>query len=279
LLPNQALYIPPYWSVYTEAISDGKSIHGGGITSYIDIHSISMEQLVLAEADHMVIPIHTTTRNNKGRKKEGINNSSSHSAWRHLKNTNDKSPIEQQLTMNERVISSQMYIVHILVRIMMRIEMKELQFSIENLKQLVFNPSNFSERLYINRYNSIFQKDSYFLTKGRNEFKCYKNEHDEEQHIKDILSKLDHEIVKLHIQFIVDCLNDPILTHSLRIVWLQEYIEKIARWAMGGDSLQAIFFILQCIDQDDLYIKNLIGHINKEIKPEEEKGPNVLKIN
>jgi hypothetical protein len=49
--------------------------------------------------------------------------------------------------------------------------------------------------------------------------------------------------------FIADAVNDPAIPRGVKTLWLENYIEVIAKWAMGNAD-DAVPFIRTCLDFD-----------------------------
>jgi hypothetical protein len=50
-------------------------------------------------------------------------------------------------------------------------------------------------------------------------------------------------------KFIADALTDPIITNAIKWLWLDNYVEQLARWSMN-DPDEAVVFIRECFQFD-----------------------------
>ena len=50
--------------------------------------------------------------------------------------------------------------------------------------------------------------------------------------------------------YVAQTVNQKGVSSAVRWMWLGDYVEQIARWAMG-DPDQAVLFLLECLDMDD----------------------------
>jgi hypothetical protein len=239
-----------------------KRAYGGGVAAVIDMHSSSNAQLVLAEAWHMHIPIVDAL---KGSKEENAT-----------------------ITIAERVIATQIYAVHVLSRLGSRdvektsakapaaeaaSRKKKKLTHTQRLDMLLNSPKEFARNLYRSRYEGLYPQGSLFMQQQLKEFNCYrvvdldadagadkeKENEDNRSIIRSVVEKLDHRLIESHAQFVADAFHDPSLDteHAgVRITWLQNYIERLAFWAMGGDyessdDSRTGLFLLQCLYQGE----------------------------
>jgi hypothetical protein len=231
------------------------------------MHSSSNAQLVLAEAWHMHIPIVDAL---KGSKEENAT-----------------------ITIAERVIATQIYAVHVLSRLGSRhvakgdvektsakapaaeaaSRKKKKLTHTQRLDMLLKSPKEFAQNLYRSRYEGLYPQGSLFMQQQLKEFNCYrvvdldadagadkeKENEDNRSIIRSVVEKLDHRLIESHAQFVADAFRDPSLDteHAgVRITWLQNYIERLAFWAMGGDyetsdDSRTGLFLLQCLYQGE----------------------------
>eukprot|EP01038_Epipyxis_sp_PR26KG_P008472 gene8472-11454_t len=180
LHPGQVLYIPPYWTAHSEAIT---------LSITIDILSISNEQFSLAEAYNMPIPF------------------------------------DKVDSFAERVIAAKVFLVHVLSRV-----------------NLIKTIRKYSRQLYKSRFSHIYPENGLFLQK--NTFSCYNDEVELQQ---SIIESMDKERVIRAAQFVSDRLNSPLLSPGIGMIWLNNYVEQIARWAMN-DADSSVVFILECLN-------------------------------
>eukprot|EP01035_Chromulina_nebulosa_P021270 gene21270-27561_t len=129
----------------------------------------------------------------------------------------------------ERVVIAQIYIVHILSRV-----------------QGVKSPKQFANSLYLNRYSSLFPIDSLFLQKEEQNFDCFA---DQPEITQKLLSKISTDTITSIAQHVADCLNDPAISSDIKWLYLGNYIESVAKWAMGNADLTVVF-IRKCLDFD-----------------------------
>jgi hypothetical protein len=279
--PGQMLYVPPYWTVHAEALdADTKSDYfgdesipnnhdqgnnvGGGIATVLDMHSLSDAQLLLAEAWHMRVPLVDALYGS-----DAVNSTISDA---------------------EKIITTQIYIVHILSRLVSGADAhdvpeKENSNPIKNmppqmqLDRELRSPKYFAERLYQSRYEKLYPLKSVFVQRAKQEFSCYRPKVDGDEEadnsgmknaatVRKVLAKLNTDLIASRAQFIADTLLDPELEKEpvgVRIIWLQNYVERLAQWAMGGAAERTGLFVLQCLHQEEML------HIEYE-----EEGPKVM---
>lgn len=201
LHPGQLLYIPPYWLVHTEAIN---SLEEGAsptsvstsVSTVLDVLTASSVQLSLQEAWNMALPFHNNTISNK----------------------------------NDRIISAQVYMLHILSRV------KELK-----------SPKEYSSDLYRKRYSQIFSKHSLYFEKNKH-FDCLSQK---PEYHKQVRSMLDKDLIYTSVRFVIKCIYDKAVSESIRMIWVDNYVEHVARWAMMNNPNDAILFIKECFLFDE----------------------------
>lgn len=129
----------------------------------------------------------------------------------------------------EKIIAAQVYAVHFLSRV-----------------QDLRSPSKFAQRHYQSRYSLLFPENGLFMSKIRKTHHCFE---DTPSLHSSVLSKLDKEGIKKGAQYAADRVNDPSIPKGVRWIWIGDYIDFIARWAMG-DSKMAVAFITTCLNFD-----------------------------
>ncbi len=240
---------------------------GGGVAVAVDIYSPSETQLVLGEAWHMRIPIVDAFQS---------------------ANSNDNFTISPA----ERIIATQVYAVHVLSRLRTKVDgetSKSRSAALKRINKFLSSPKTFSSRLYKSRYESRYPQHSLFMQQQLKDFTCYRirtssatsingtdgtigSESMNEEIVNKVLRKLDRRLIESRAQFIADCFLDPSLDTepaAVRLTWIENYIERLAYWAMGGegDVYRAGLFVLQCLDQKDML--NVV---------EEVEGPPVIRL-
>ena len=87
-------------------------------------------------------------------------------------------------------------------------------------------------------------------------------------------------------QYVADILNDQGISQGVRWIWVGDYVDRIARWAMNDPS-KAPLFISSCVNFDKkvpvvrewtAFSYNLLLTIIQISPPEETLGPDVLHI-
>jgi hypothetical protein len=124
--------------------------------------------------------------------------------------------------------------------------------------------------LYRSRYERLYPRQSVYVVRGKQEFSCYRAQADDNgintAAVHAVVAKLNHKLIETRAQFVADCLLDPELDKepvSIRLVWLQNYVERLAKWAMqgmmedaesegGGDTGRTGLFLLQCLYQEEM---------------------------
>ena len=130
------------------------------------------------------------------------------------------------------------------------------------------------KKLYKIRYSSIIPEDSLFIQ--RHEFQCYRNEADKYKEVyKSFIGSSAREgkekAIEGATQYAANCVNEPVIEDVVKIEWLYDYVEHMARWAMGSQD-EAVFFIRECFNIDMKAYDKLLE------KDQEVEGPNVLRF-
>ena len=61
--------------------------------------------------------------------------------------------------------------------------------------------------------------------------------------------RINKELLIKIAAFIADAVNDPAIPRGVKTLWLENYIEVIAKWAMGNAD-DAVLFIRTCLNFD-----------------------------
>ncbi|KAJ1443436.1 hypothetical protein B484DRAFT_441579 [Ochromonadaceae sp. CCMP2298] len=226
--PGQTLYIPPFWLLQAEARS---------LTVALAVQSVSREQRLLAPAFHMGLPFDA----------------------------------QLTLTPQQKLVSAQVFLVHLLSRVR----------GVRSVRQ--------HARQQLARFDTLYPQGSPLLLKlkgdGEGAFHCLRGEQHAEEHTA-IVRGLSPQRVKAAAAFVAARLNHPFFadasaaaaeasskaqngassgtgsgggagaggrvgsgTLGARWVWLDGYMEQVARWA-AGDPERAGLFLSECLHMD-----------------------------
>ena len=75
-------------------------------------------------------------------------------------------------------------------------------------------------------------------------------------------------IIEATAQRVADSVNERVISRGSRTNWAMDYTELVGRWAMSGDSNDAIAFIIGCLNMDSV-IKGSVQEV---------PGPSVMKL-
>ena len=114
----------------------------------------------------------------------------------------------------------------------------------------------------------MYPVQSVYVARGKQEFSCYRpQEADADDNdanaaaVRAVVAKLDHQLIATRAQFVADCVLDTVLDQvniSVRLVWLQNYVERLAHWAMNAQEGEREstgktgLFLLQCLYQEEM---------------------------
>eukprot|EP00598_Pedospumella_elongata_P000332 CAMPEP_0184973120 /NCGR_PEP_ID=MMETSP1098-20130426/5014_1 /TAXON_ID=89044 /ORGANISM="Spumella elongata, Strain CCAP 955/1" /LENGTH=515 /DNA_ID=CAMNT_0027495551 /DNA_START=241 /DNA_END=1788 /DNA_ORIENTATION=- len=202
----------------------------------LDVLSVSQEQLLLLPAEHMGLPFQEA----------------------------------DVATKEQRFVSAQVFLVHVLSRI-------------KGFKSV----RKYAESLYDSRYAALYPESGLFIQ--RSNFQCLR---DNTKLYNRIVRKLLPESIEKAAAFVAQRLNDPLLHSSLQMyddneadneprpnpqrgvrwLWLGNYIEQIARWAMG-DPEEVVLFIRECLNMDTVLevIEEVEGPGAVKMEPQEDQ--------
>lgn len=145
---------------------------------------------------------------------------------------------------NERIIGAQVYLMHFLSRI-------------HGLK----SPKKFAENHYKSRYSTIYPKNGLFMRK--HDFKCFS---DQTEYQESVIKRINQKKLEASAQHAADCVNDKSITSGIKWIFIGDYVDRIARWAMQ-DPDKAVLFLTSCL-QFDSKLKII----------EEVEGPSVMRV-
>ena len=163
-----------------------------------------------------------------------------------------------------RVVAAQVYLLHFISRLR-----KTVGNKIKS-EPLIKQPDEFMKRLYLTRFSGIYPEYSLFIQ--RSTFACFSTENDIEKYkkiVKKITAGDKEKAVKDAAGYAAACVNEDSIETAVKIEWVQDYIEQIARWAMGSPD-DAVFFIRECLNFDTL--------LSTTESPVEVQGPSSIKI-
>ena len=121
-----------------------------------------------------------------------------------------------------------MYLVHLLSRI-----------------NIIRNPKVLAKSHYRTLFAPLYDENSLFIQQST--FTCYHDSMSET--VQQVLYKINVNYFTQITKFIADCINDPILSKGIKLLWLENYVEVVARWAMGNVD-DVVFFIRECLEFD-----------------------------
>eukprot|EP00968_Pinguiococcus_pyrenoidosus_P015018 scaffold1376_cov257-Pinguiococcus_pyrenoidosus.AAC.31 len=168
--------------------------------------------------------------------------------WRDLPFGNLEGP-------QERVLAARLYLLEFLSRV-----------------GGVKSPKWFADRLYHQRYAALYPETSLFMQERLGGFDCHLSEKDPltGASLEDtVRNTIGTKALREAADFVAEGANDEAILPAIREQWAQNYVEEIARWAMGNPD-DAIIFIKGCLSVD-----------TKLKVPEQEEwveGPEVIKL-
>ena len=230
--PGDLLYIPPFWNVRPRSLET--------MSIGIDIISASIGQLSLLEAFYMNLPF----------------------------DVEDIQREDPQETKRRRIVAAQIFLLHFMSKLC-----KNSYKSTETVP-LIPDPAEFVKKLYETRYSGLFPEDS--LLVQSNDFKCFRDEADKYKEIyRGFIGSNAREGSEMAIEksasFAAKCVNEPVVEDVVKVEWMYDYMEHMARWAMGTQD-EAVFFLRECFNVDFKLYKKLLE------KNQEVEGPSVLKF-
>ena len=109
---------------------------------------------------------------------------------------------------------------------------------------------------------------------NRRVFTCYTCEdQDRSQELNKAVERLNSRLLTNRAAFIAACVEDASVPMAVKLLWLENYAERIASWAMGlsrkGNSNhyeEGLRFLLSCLDMDDFV----------PVEDEEEEGGAII---
>ena len=252
LSPGDVLYVPPFWGVHSEAVK--------GISTVLDVPSLSADQLALVEAWHMRLPLQDPALYTRG-------DPTGADKYKGEEKSPDAAADPVEVSYLERVVAAKVYLVHILSRC-------------PSLRQYFQSPRHFARRLYQGRYKAMYTPNSLFMKPYKtllseeasssssshdmpapslSGFQCFR---EREGEVIAAVARLNSEYLISRAEFVASCVEDPAVPPGAKLVWMEGYAERVAAWAMaaGLDSASAskasdrheggLKFLLSCLDQD-----------------------------
>lgn len=221
------VYIPPYWHVHSEGLQ--------GISVTADVSSPSIEQLALSEALFMQLPFGETG--------------------------------SAALSTAQRHLLAQIYLVHIIARVHSRDD----GGTPTRPRPLFRSPREFALQLYESRYALLYPKGGLWATTPASLYcqladdllgqPASASSSSREATLHRTFSSLfpatkEGESLRSAIikaaEFVAACVNDGSISDPTKAFWLQNYSERLAMWALGGEPEQALRFLLDCLHQETL---------------------------
>lgn len=152
-------------------------------------------------------------------------------------------PFKPYTTGLEKVVAAQTFLVHLLSR-----------------SEGVGAPWKLARWLYRSRYSRLYPETGLLLLNSR--FTCYEDEEEAKATVRASMNA--REIISV-AEKVAQLINDPSISKAVRQMWLGDYIEEVARWAMEGPG-SVVLFLTECLNFDSIPIV------------EEVEGPPVMKV-
>eukprot|EP01031_Cornospumella_fuschlensis_P026490 gene26490-32014_t len=184
---------------------------------YVDVHSISSEQKLYTESLSVQIP------------------------W-----------YAYNLTEMERVVYTQVFLVHVLSRV----------YGVTSMYQ-------YGRKLYKSRYQALYPLESVLVQ--NNEFKCYK---DNPQY-DNIIKKMNRDEIERTASYVAQKFNDihKIAGKDVKWILLGNYVEQIMGWAYQKNPslLNLALFLKECLDMKAKIevIEEVLGPTVIQLEPQE----------
>ena len=232
LEPGQVLYIPPFWAVYAQVQK--------GIPSVLEVPSISMEQLILAEAEYLKIPWHQIVTGMNGKTPVGDDVSADQDqrgCHKEKKDAETGGENDRPISIKKRVIVAQVMLLHVLSRV------KSIHTEITSPKSfgellLSARMLNGHEELSWKNESSVFMDASSSTgntgqRRHDNKFTCYDGEKDFKSRS---IGRFNQQLLVEHASFIASALEDVVIPVSSRILWLYGFTERLVQWVVDPTS-------------------------------------------
>jgi hypothetical protein len=250
LRQGDVLYVPPYWGVHSEAShtnrAAGAGWRDGAFSVVLDVPSVSMEQLALLEAWHMRLPMLEPALYNssKGATKSGDKEKKEDDG-----EGEGGSSAVIEVSQVERIVAARVFLVHVLSRV-------------PSLHRSVSSPRAFAAQLYNSRYKALYAPGSLFMQPyasslsgaaaaaagsdggggqqqqygGEEVFQCFKDSPEQLEVVAAAVARLNADHLTSRADFVAACVEDAVVPLGVKRVWLEDYAERVAAWAMGGSS-------------------------------------------
>lgn len=135
--------------------------------------------------------------------------------------------LQSNQTREERAVSAQVFLAHLLSRV-----------------REVASIRKYATVLYASRFAALFPRQDRRVRESA--FTCLKD--DPARHSA-VVGGLDRERVLTAAERLAAAANDPSVAPAVRWLWLGDYVERVARWAMGGPEGVPLFLLL-CLDME-----------------------------
>ena len=112
--------------------------------------------------------------------------------------------------------------------------------------------------MYNNRYSQLYPENSLSLQKLESNSKflplCSADSGDSDASyatlVNQVVDKVGKERITKTAEVVADAVNDPAVPTAVKMLWLSNYIESIAAWAVMDKPEQAVVFIKNCLNYD-----------------------------
>jgi hypothetical protein len=86
--------------------------------------------------------------------------------------------------------------------------------------------SKYSKNLYLSRYELLFPKESLFMQKNLQQFKCYKNK---KSFYNSLIANLNRDLIEETASLVASKLNAPELDKSTKWLWMGNYLDAVLK--------------------------------------------------
>ena len=96
------------------------------------------------------------------------------------------------------------------------------------------------------RYSLIYPENSNCIQEGDRNFKCHRGD---QKLTNKVVSLINKDLVSDVAQKVADLVNNKHISKHIKEVFVDNYVEKIARWAMGRADM-TVRFVRSCLQFD-----------------------------
>ena len=109
-----------------------------------------------------------------------------------------------------------------------------------------------------------------------NSFRCLTDGEENQKAYREILETLitpeKEKEIKTAAAYAAACVNEQAVENSVKIEWTFDYLEQLARWAMGSPD-EAVFYLRECLNFDSILHAKSPENGGLEVEVE---GPQVM---